>query len=195
MNKRSQTAIDKALNTARGAMKVMRALSPHGAARSGRAGGDAPALQLHQAGEHDLPRLLQLLLDAGVNQHEETDPVAALAALRRIHGAGGEVWMAEEGGQLLGSLTFYLLPLLAHRGTPIALVEEVVTHPSARRHGVRRALMNHATLRARACGASKLAVSSGHARSGAQSFFDHLGYARHGNSLLLPPEAPEPGPG
>lgn len=191
MNKRSQTAIDKAINTARGAMKVMRALSPQAAARGRDGPADSRSLQLRQAGEFDLPRLLQLLIDAGVDQADEGDPAAAIESLRRIHGAGGEVWLAEEDGRLLGSLTFYLLPLLAHRGTPIALVEEVVIHPAARRHGIGRALMNHATARARACGASKLALSSGHARSGAQSFFDHLGYARHGNSPLLPPGTPE----
>jgi GNAT superfamily N-acetyltransferase len=195
MNKRSQTAIDKAIKTARGAMKVMRALSPQPSARGRDGRGETRTLQMRQAGEFDLPRLLQLFVEAGINQTEETDPVLAIATLRRIHGAGGEIWLAEERDRLLGSLTFYLLPLLAHRGTPIALVEEVVIHPAARRHGIGRALMNHATLRARACGASKLALSSGHARSGAQSFFDHLGYARHGNSPLLPQDTPEHSPG
>jgi GNAT superfamily N-acetyltransferase len=143
------------------------------------------ALDLRPASAADLPRVLILLTEAGMAANPHGNEAALWS---RIEACGGQVWLAERGGLLLGSLTLFILPLLAHGGAPAALVDDMVVHPSARRMGIGRALMQQATDCARAAGACKLALAPQLKRGGAQNFYERLGYARHGRSVLLPPE-------
>ncbi len=164
-------ALDKAIGAAaRGAMHVMRALSPGElaalpgkgldklrAAKAARRRGHAPDWQLRCAGVEDLPRLRQLQAASLGREPIAEDEAGPL--WRAIVESGGQVWLIESGGELAGAATFYLLPGLGHGGQPLAVLQDLLVDPAARDRGVARLLITELSLRAQAIGARRLALS------------------------------------
>jgi GNAT superfamily N-acetyltransferase len=136
----------------------------------------------------DVPALMSLYEDAGLDAPGENDRSAAADLWAAVRAVGGGVLVAEGGGRALGTLTFFVWPLLAHRGRPGALVEDVAVHPDAQGLGIGRALMDEAMARARQAGCYKLALSSNARRTEAHAFYERLGYGRHGVSFTVPLE-------
>jgi GNAT superfamily N-acetyltransferase len=117
----------------------------------------------------------------------ENDPERAAAHWPSLRKAGAHVLIAEAAdGQALGTLTLFILPLLAHRTAPAALVEDVAVHPSAQGRGIGRRLVHEAMDRAQAAGCYKLALSSNEKREAAHAFYDNLGFQRNGFSFVVP---------
>jgi GNAT superfamily N-acetyltransferase len=143
------------------------------------------APQIREATDAELDRLIDLYEASGIDAPADSDRRAAPAHFADILHAGGVVLLAELDGEPVGTLTLFILPLLAHRGRPEAVVEDVAVHPRAQGHGVGRALMHEAMRRARARGCYKLALSSNLKRTEAHAFYDHLGFQRHGVSFVV----------
>lgn len=99
-----------------------------------------------------------------------------------------KVFVAVEEGRddtIVGTFTLYILDNLGHRGTPFAVVESVITHPDHRRKGVGRSMMLKAMEIAAERGCYKLVLSSDIKREGAHTFYDRLGFVRHGVSFKV----------
>lgn len=145
-------------------------------------------LRLRAATRADLPSLLALYEDGGVDAAGSNDATHAAAQWDAIHRiAHARVLLAERDGRAIGTLTLFILPLLAHGGAPEALVESVVVHPDERGRGVGRALMHRAMQIGAEHHCYKLALSSSQQRSGAHAFYDRLGFHRHGVSFVATP--------
>ena len=155
---------------ARGAMQMMRALSPGElatlpgkgldklrAAKAARRRGQAPDWQLRCAGLDDLPRLRQL--QAAALGREPINEAEALTLWQALSEAGGQVWLLESGADIAGAATLYLLPGLGHGGQPLALLQDLLVDPASRDRGVARLLITELSLRAQAIGARRLALS------------------------------------
>ncbi|MEK8047860.1 GNAT family N-acetyltransferase [Ideonella margarita] len=135
----------------------------------------------------DLPVLTALYETSGIDTPGFNQPSTVAAAWTRLmQQPGVRVRVAEADGQALGTLTLFVLPLLAHNGQAAALVEDVAVHPSAQGSGVGRALMDDAMALASAAGCYKLALSSNQRRTAAHAFYEHLGFERHGVSFVVP---------
>lgn len=147
-----------------------------------------PTLHIREATESDLPVVLSLYESSGIDEPGDNDRAKAPALLARLLQAGGVVLLAEDEGEPIGTLTLFMLPLLAHQGRPGALVEDVAVHPLAQGQGVGRALMEAAMRRARRAGCYKLALSSNASRGAAHAFYERLGFSRHGLSFSVPLE-------
>lgn len=143
------------------------------------------ALHVRAATQADLDAVIELYEASGIDAAAENDRRAAAAHFADIQRAGGVVLLAELNGRAVGTLTLFILPLLAHRGRPEAVVEDVAVHPEAQGHGVGRLLMHDAMRRAQARGCYKLALSSNLRRTEAHAFYDHLGFERHGLSFAV----------
>lgn len=142
-------------------------------------------LRIRDAHALDLSKILLLYETSGIDAPGDNDPAAAPGLWQALRQAGGVVLIAERDGLALGTLTLFVLPLLAHGGRPGALVEDVAVHPQAQGLGVGRALMQAAMDRARQAGCYKLALSSNASRLGAHAFYDRLGFQRHGISFSV----------
>ena len=142
-------------------------------------------LRIREAATADLDAVLHLYEAAGLDDPGENDRGAARVFFAQIAAAGGQVLVAEHDGELLGTLTFFVLPLLAHQGRPGALVEDVAVHPGAQGGGIGRRLMDEAMRRARKAGCYKLALSSNASRVAAHAFYERLGFTRHGLSFAV----------
>lgn len=149
-----------------------------------------PPLRVRDAVAGDLPHLLRLYEASGLDAAGDNDEVHARANWHRLLSGGAQVLLAEdEAGTPLGTLTLFVLPLLAHGTAPAALVEDVAVHPDAQGRGIGRQLMHEAMARAARAGCYKLALSSNLRREAAHAFYDRLGFKRHGLSFIveLPP--------
>lgn len=149
------------------------------------------AARLRRATADDLPAVLALFVASGLDAPEDVPLAGAQKSWRAMQALGAEVWLAEcelAGGavELLGCLTLYVLPLLAHRQAPEALVEDVAVHPKAQGLGLGRLLMEEAMAVAQQRGCYKLALSSNAKRVDAHAFYEHLGFRRHGFSFHVP---------
>jgi GNAT superfamily N-acetyltransferase len=142
---------------------------------------------IRDAGPDDLHGIAALYEASGLDAPGSSEPqtlrlnFARLAAL-----PGARVLLAcAADGTPLGTLTLFVLPLLAHGGAPGALVEDVAVHPAAQGRGLGRALMAHALRIAAEAGCYKLALSSNASRPQAHAFYERLGFRRHGVSFVV----------
>lgn len=83
--------------------------------------------------------------------------------------------VAEDYGEVVGTLVVVLVPNLAHGGAPYALVENVVVDEQYQGAGVGKALMREAINRAREAGAYKLSLTANLQREEAHEFYRALG--------------------
>lgn len=144
---------------------------------------------IRPASDADLPWLARVYEEAGLDRPGKNDATVLHAAWRRLlrlqELGVAQVLVAESQGQPVGTLTCFILPLLAHNGTPAAVVEDVAVHPSAQGRGVGRALIEAAMRLAAGAGCYKLALSSNRRREQAHAFYHHLGFAPHGVSFVV----------
>lgn len=147
-------------------------------------------LTIRHATVADLAVIAALYEASGVDEPGTNDTASLEGAWQRMRMEMPivRVLLAEADGRAVGTLTCFVLPLLAHGGRPAALVEDVAVHPDAQGRGVGRALMDEAMRIARDAGCYKLALSSNSKRSKAHAFYESLGYERHGVSFVAVPE-------
>jgi GNAT superfamily N-acetyltransferase len=144
----------------------------------------ADAAVIREASEADLPRLMDLyfqLSQLGSRPESTPRPVteahrSALRALRADRRA--TCLVLEVDGQVVGTLTLYILANLSHGARPFAMVENVVTDAAVRGRGWGRLLMAHAEELARRHGCYRLVLTSHRRRTDAHRFYERLGFQR-----------------
>lgn len=147
------------------------------------------ALTLREATAEDLPAVLALYAQPGLDDGEVLSPEQArevFVQFARYPSYRLFVACAADGC-VLGSYALLVMHNLAHRGAPSAIVEDVVVDQACRSQGIGRQMMEHARTMARAAGCYKLALSSNQRRERAHAFYDSLGFQRHGISFVITP--------
>ena len=146
---------------------------------------------IRDAEPRDLPRLLELLKQLSEQSYTPEPTVRQagephLAALRQIAtDPGVRLFVVEDGGWIVGTLTLYVLPNLSHGGRPFALVENVVVDAAVRGSGVGRLLMGHAVTTARAAGRYKVSLTSNVKRVEAHAFYEAIGFTNSHRGFTL----------
>jgi GNAT superfamily N-acetyltransferase len=147
------------------------------------------AVDLRPVTEHELPLLTTILAELDGNS---PIPIALLRARlqeMRRH-PNYDCYLARRDGEIIGSLSMIVFPVLAHGLSSEAIVEAVVIRPPYRGQGHGRAMLRAAMLLAKNMGAYKLALSSNLRRLDAHRFYDTMGFARHGYSFSIDTTAP-----
>jgi len=85
--------------------------------------------------------------------------------------------VAEEGGGILSTCNIAVVPNLTRSARPYAVIENVITHPDARRRGLGRACIMEAVEFARENGCYKVMLLSGSERKEAHAFYESLGFS------------------
>lgn len=138
-------------------------------------------MRVREARGDDLDRLLELyrLLEGPYADTVVRDPEHREAERLFAQVLSDEhqtTLVAEEDGEVVGTLVVAVLPNLAHGGAPYAVVENVVVDEKARGRGVGAALARAAMDGARETGAYKLALTTNTKREEAHRFYRVLGF-------------------
>jgi GNAT superfamily N-acetyltransferase len=149
------------------------------------------SLHIRQAAEEDLPAVLGLYAQPGMNDGEAVSLEQARDILRTMRSYPFyHLYVASDDGdpdRVLASYALLVMHNIAHRGSPAAVVENVVVDEALRSHGIGRQLMEHARERAREAGCYKLALSSNARRTRSHAFYESLDFQRHGISFVIEP--------
>jgi GNAT superfamily N-acetyltransferase len=142
-------------------------------------------VEVRDACEGDLPAVLRILADSGIDGGESFTLEEARDHFARIRQRPGfRLLVAVVEGEVAGTYALAIMEKLGKRGTPAGVVEDVAVLPSRQGQGIGRAMMEHAREACRRAGCYKLALSSNLRREGAHRFYDSLGFERHGFSFV-----------
>ena len=134
----------------------------------------------------DLPDVLRLYAQPDFDNGEVLDDAQARALYARfLTYPDYKIYVAEEGGRIVGSFALLVMLNLGHCGAPSAIVEDVVVDPQMQGRGVGAAMMSAAMDLARDKGCYKLVLSSNAKRVRAHAFYERLGFTRHGMSFSV----------
>lgn len=141
----------------------------------------ANQINIRPAAEADVPRIIELYRGLVITQADVERGAAPSVeryreVLRQIQQMPGhELLVAERDGQVLGTLVMLIVPNLSHRGTPWALVENVVVDPEYRGQGIGGEMMRHAITHAEQAGCYRIILTSHRDRTDAHRFYLSLG--------------------
>lgn len=136
----------------------------------------AADVDLRPAEPGDLPGLLALYAelnpaDPPLDAATAHDRFAAILAQ-----PGMTIFVAADRQKPLASCTLVIVPNLTRGGAPYALIENVVTHHTARRRGLGRAVIRHAIDTAWAAGCYKVMLLTGLGDGEAHAFYTSCGF-------------------
>jgi GNAT superfamily N-acetyltransferase len=147
---------------------------------------DQPELQVRPAAEADLPKILDLYAQPEFDAGNVLPLETAKHLLRRFADYPDyTLYVAERGGDVVGSFALLVMHNLGHLGAPSAIVEDVVVAPALQGNGIGKAMMQFALDLCRAKGCYKLVLSSNAKRDHAHAFYESLGFVRHGFSFRI----------
>lgn len=144
-------------------------------------GDDLADLLIREAREDDLPDIVALLAVDVLGGHGDTIEAAALPdyvrAFKRIAKSPVDsLYVAEIGGEIIGTFQTTLITTLLGRGSSTLKIEAVHVRPGTRGKGVGSAMMRFAVDRAREAGARSVQLTSNRARHAAHLFYERLGF-------------------
>ncbi|HZR08912.1 MAG TPA: GNAT family N-acetyltransferase [Myxococcales bacterium] len=146
-------------------------------------------MEVRLATERDLPAILRMLFEDRATPSDElgVDDPCYLAALREMHASGtSATYVAEEGGEVVGTFMLIVLRHLMRRGTPVAQLEAVRIHSSFRNRGLGAQMIRWAISESKRRGCSRLELTTHKSRTSAQRFYERLGFHRTHEGLKLP---------
>ena len=145
-------------------------------------------LEIRKATESDLPAVLRLYAQPGMDSGRVLTVEAATQILRRMATYPDyAVYVASaDNGSVVGTFALLVMDNLAHMGAPSAVVEDICVEERLRGQVIGRAMMHFVMELARQRGCYKLALSSNAARERAHAFYRSLGFEQHGLSFRVP---------
>jgi predicted N-acetyltransferase YhbS len=132
--------------------------------------------------EGDIPRILELYEELVITTSEaEQNRNPSLDDSRKVYAQiqampGHELLVAEDGGEVVGSVVLLIVPNLSHRASPWAIIENVIVTQKYRKQGIGRQLMEYAVDRAQEAGCYVIELSSNKTRNEAHRFYESLGF-------------------
>lgn len=140
-------------------------------------------LVIRQAVVADIPSLVALFADDAVGGHGDTRDPAALpdyeAAFRRIcESPNDTLYVAELGGDVVGTFQTTLTTTMTARGATNLTIEAVQTRADMRGRGIGAAMIGFAIERGREAGVRLVQLTSNSKREAAHRFYRRLGFVQ-----------------
>lgn len=148
---------------------------------------------VRKATKKDITRILELyrqlvITTSPTEQDHSINPNDYQRAFDQIQAfTGYNLLVAEEQGEVIGTLVLIIVPNLSHRALQWAVVENMVVEERYRRQGIGKLLMDYAIARAKEAGCYKIQLSSDKRREEAHQFYKSQGFkvSAHGFRLYL----------
>lgn len=146
------------------------------------------------AEREDVPAIVALLADDVLGASREASPGLAgavddayWAAFAMVAGdPRNRIIVAEEGGQVVGTLQLTIIPGLSRHGMLRAQIEGVRVAAGGRGRGLGRRMIEWAIAQARQAGCGLVQLTSDKQRPGAIRFYESLGFTATHEGLKLP---------
>lgn len=144
---------------------------------------NAASPKIREARREDIPAIVALFAADALGGHGDTTDPATLpqyeAAFARIAGSPADtIYVAELGGEVVGTFQTTLITTMSGRGSSALTIEAVQTRADMRGRGIGEAMMRFAIERARHAGARLVQLSSNAARVDAHRFYRRLGFVQ-----------------
>ena len=143
------------------------------------------------ATEGDIPRILELYRQLAITTSQaEQHQNPSLDDCQRVFAKigtfpGHELLVAEDEGEVVGTMVLIIVPNLSHSALPWALVENLVVDQRYQRRGTGRLLMDYAIARAKEAGCFKVVLSSDKRRREAHQFYRSMGFEASAHGFRL----------
>lgn len=140
---------------------------------------------IRTATEDDIEAILDLYADTGLDDGQRLDDDKARELLACISSYPNYRLFVLEGAEesVLATYALLIMDNIAHIGRTLAIVEQVAVGKAHQRKGLAAEMMKHAIDEARRFGCYKLALSSNVRFEAAHSFYEKIGFVRHGYSF------------
>ncbi len=143
-------------------------------------------ISITEAIENELPQILDLY----ENVLDKDKQILSLSEAQTIFLKMSQypdyhLYTAKFKGRVIGSFALLIMDNLAHFGTPSAIVEDVVVAVNYQNLGIGRQMMQFVIEKAKEKGCYKLVLSSNKVREKAHSFYEKLGFEKHGYSFKI----------
>ena len=145
---------------------------------------------MREATEADIPAILSLYAQLGQDDGTVLEPEDARRIWTRMATYPDyRIYVAIRETDVVGAFALLIMDNLAHRGTPSAVIEDVVVKQEMRGQGIGRRMMMFARKLCREKGCYKMAFSSNRNRTQAHRFYESSGFNIHGYSFSIETEA------
>ena len=147
---------------------------------------DQATASLREASSADLEALLDLYELLEFKPAQSLSLEAAQVRFKRYQEYPNyRIYVAELGEAIVGTFALIIVDSVAHSGQPFAIVEDVVVSEDFQGRGIGKRMMEFAMCRCKEFGCYKLALSSHLERQKAHSFYESLGFEKHGFSFFI----------
>lgn len=138
-------------------------------------------VQIREATENDLTAIVALFADDPLGGHGDTTDPSALptyrAAFLRIAASPNEtLYVAEFGGDVVGTFQTMVTTTLTARGSSTMIIEAVQTRADMRGRGIGAMMIGFAVEKARQSDLRLVQLTSNAARKDAHRFYERLGF-------------------
>jgi GNAT superfamily N-acetyltransferase len=145
-----------------------------------------PPLSIRPAGREELRNILGLYRELAVGGEEALPLSEAEEIFDRISSYPDyKIYIALNGGEIVGTFALAIMDNLAHLGARSGLIEDVVVKRECQGRGIGKQMMVYALDRCREAGCYKAALSSNMRRMDAHRFYESLGFEKHGYSFQI----------
>lgn len=145
-----------------------------------------PPVHIRKANRTDIPGILSLYGQPKIDNGRILSIDLAEKIFAKISDYPDySLFVAERDETIVGSFALLIMDNLGHLGAPSAIVEDVVVSPTLHRMGIGREMMKFAFKVAQEARCYKLTLSADVTREDAHSFYESLGFSRHGYSFKI----------
>jgi len=151
---------------------------------------EAVKLSIRRATRDDVPEIVRLLADdpLGIKREKFENPLPqsyydAFAVIDID--VNNELVVAENNGEVIGTLQLTFIPYLTYQGGKRALIEAVSVDSRYRSHGIGADLIEWAIDRARRAGCHMVQLTTNKERSDAHRFYERLGFVASHTGMKL----------
>ena len=143
------------------------------------------------ATEGDISRILELYRQLAITTSQaEQHQNPSLDDYQRVFAEigtfpGHELLVAEDEGEVVGTMVLLIVPNLSHSALPWALVENLVIDRGHQGQGIGKLLMDYAIARAKEAGCFKVVLSSDKRRREAHQFYRSMGFEASAHGFRL----------
>ncbi len=144
------------------------------------------SVSIRVATKSDMPAILALYAQPELDDGKTLSLSEAENLLSKIKSYPNyKIYVAEIEESMVGTFALLIMDNIGHLGAPSGLVEQVAVAPAWQGRDVGKSMMDYARKICREAGCYKIALSSNLKRERTHTFYESLGFKKHGFSFCV----------